>query len=60
MKPGSSHFIDLLSLNSDSKIVCDHIHLLLSLNQLQYLIIEIILDHAIKNKGNMFFYIDQQ
>lgn len=57
-KLGSSYFLDVLPPDSDSKTVCDHIHLLLLLNQLQHLIIETILDHTIKNKGNMFFYIN--
>lgn len=59
-KPGSFHYLDLLLPNSDSKTVCDYIYLLLSLNQLQHLTVKTILNHAIKNKENIFFYIDQQ
>ncbi len=46
--------------DSDSKTVCDQIHLLLQLNQLQRLIVEGILDHVIKNKGRMYLDSDQQ
>lgn len=59
-EPGSSYFLDLLLLDSDFKTVCDHIYLLLLLNQLQHLTVEIILDHIIKNKENMFLHINQQ
>lgn len=46
--------LNILPLNSDSKTVYDYIHLLLSLNQLQCLIVEGIMDHAIKFKGKMY------
>lgn len=53
-----SHFFNLLLRDGNSKTVYDHIHLLLLLNQLQYLTVKNILDYAIKNKRNMFFNID--
>lgn len=43
-----------LLLNSDIKSICDPIHLLLPINQLQHLIIEEILDHMIINKGKIY------
>ncbi len=46
--------------DSDFRAVCDHIHLLLPLNQLQCLIIEGILDHAIKFKGKIFLNSGEQ
>ncbi len=54
-KPANSHILDTLPPDSDSRAVCDHIHLLLPLNQLQRLIIKRILDYAIKFKRKMFF-----
>lgn len=55
-----SHSLDLLPSNSNSKMVYDCIYLLLPFNQLQRLTIKTILDHTIKNKRNMFFYINEQ
>lgn len=48
------HPLDVLPSDSDSKTICDHIYLSLSLNQLQCLIIKRILDHAIRNKGKIY------
>lgn len=60
LKFKTPHSLEILSPNSDSKAVCDQIHLLLPLNQLQHLIVEGILDHSIKYKDKMFFDLDQQ
>lgn len=49
-KAVTSHFLDILLPNSDFIIVYNCIHLLLLLNQLQYLTVEGILNYAIKNK----------
>lgn len=59
-RSGMSHSLDVLPSNSDSIIVCDHIHLSLPLNQLQCLIVERILDHAIRNKGKMYLESNKQ
>lgn len=56
----TSYFLDVLPFNNNSKTICDCIYLLLSLNQLQDLIVEGILKYAIKNKGKMYFNLDQQ
>lgn len=53
------YLLDILPSNSDSKIVYDHIHLLLSLNQLQRLIIKRVLDYAIRNKEKIYFESNQ-
>ncbi len=53
-KPANSRTLDILPPNNDFRAVCDHIYLLLLLNQLQYLIVKGILDHTIKFKGKMF------
>lgn len=46
--------LDTLPPDSIYRAVCDHIYLLLLLNQLQCLIVEGILDHTIKFKRKMF------
>lgn len=48
------YFFDILSFNSNSKIVYNYTHLLLLLNQLQYLIVKEIFDYTIKNKRKMY------
>ncbi len=53
-EPANHCILDILLPNSDSRALCDHIYLLLPLNQLQRLIVEGILDHAIKFKEKMF------
>ncbi len=53
-KPANPCTSDTLSPNSDFRVVCDQIHLLLPLNQLQCLIVKRILDYAIKFKRKMF------
>lgn len=49
------YYLALLSPNSDSKTVCNYIHLLLHLYQLQRLIVKDILDHIIKKKEKIYF-----
>lgn len=49
-----SYFLDILLSDSNSKTVYDHIYLLLSLNQLQCLIIKKILEYIIRNKENIY------
>lgn len=46
--------------NSDSKLVYDHIYLLLLLTQLKNFIIKGILDYAIKYKRKKYFDFKQQ
>lgn len=46
--------------NSGFKIVYDHIHLLIPLNQSQYLTIVSILDNTIKNRGKRYLDLDLQ
>ena len=46
--------LDILLSNSDSKIICNYIYLLLLLNQLQYLIVSKILDYAIGNEIKIY------
>ena len=48
----------MLLPNNNFKAICDQIYLLLLLNQLQYLVVEGILDHSIKYKGKMFLDLD--
>lgn len=52
--------MDVLPSDSNFKTICNYIHLSLLLNQLQYLIIKEILDHAIRNKGKMYLDSNQQ
>lgn len=59
LKSKSSYFLDILPLDDDSKIIYDQIHLLLLLDQLQYLIVENIFDYTIIYKRKIYFYIDQ-
>lgn len=49
-----SHPLDILPFDSDFKIVCNYIHVLVPLNQLQCLIFKKILDHVIRNKKKMY------
>lgn len=46
---------NIISFNSDSKIIYSQIYLLLSLNQIKQLIIEEILEYIVKNKEKMYF-----
>lgn len=55
----TSYFLDVLLPNNNSKIVYNCIHLLLLLKQLQYLIVEDILDYAIKTKEKIYFDLNQ-
>lgn len=56
----ASHLLDVLPSDSNSKTVCDYIHLSLPFNQLQYLIVERILDYAIGNKKKIYLESNQQ
>ncbi len=59
-EPVNPRTLDILPSDSDFRAVCNHIHLLLPLNQLQHLIVKGILDHTIKFKGKMFFNSGEQ
>lgn len=56
----TSQTLDVIPSNSSFKAVCDQIQVLLLLNKLQRSIVESILDFIIKNKGTIYFDIDQQ
>lgn len=50
----ATHYLAVLLLHSNSKIVYDHIYLLLYFNQLQCLIVKHIMNHIIKIKEKMY------
>ena len=56
----TSHPLDILLFNNYFKTVYDCTYLSLPLNQLQHLIVEAILNHAIKNKEKIYFESNQQ
>lgn len=57
-KSRSLFTLEILSLNSNSKINFNQIHLIQKLNQLQSLTVEGILDNTIKNKSKIFINLD--
>lgn len=54
------YLLVIILLKSNFKIVCNQIHLLLQLNQLQQLIIKAILDYIDKKIRKIYFGLDQQ
>ena len=55
----TANYLAILLPDSNSKIVCNHIHLLLPLNQIQHLIVKDILNYVIKNKEKMYLDFSQ-
>lgn len=58
-RSGESYLLDILLSDSNFKIICNYIHLLLPLNQLKYLVVKKILDHAIRDKEKIYFESNQ-
>lgn len=53
------YLLNILLFNSDFKVICEYIYLLLPLNQLQCLIIKKILDHTMKKKTKIYLESNQ-
>lgn len=58
-RSGEFYLLDILLFDSNLKIICNYIYLLLFLNQLKYLVIKRIFDHAIRDKEKIYFESNQ-